>query len=179
MYHIRFITCTGVAALVLCFVSGVVDAQTPTTPTMAAPPAHCVYNKTRQQSVAVSSERSTITLQAGTHFCCKSNDALCGAQASANWRVEAMLEGKSIWCGDASKPVASRPNIITLPGSDSYLLVRDFREAGATTNPPATGALPKGQTPPSTAAAKRAPLSVDLMAADGRVLTTLPCQFAG
>lgn len=153
----------------------------------------CAYNKTRQQSVLVGSDKNSLTLSAGNHFCCKPNDALCGAASTTSstptgnaaegrgvlWRIEANIGGRLAWCGDPTR----RSSGIALTRVDSYLLIRDFRD---TAIPPRVGTFPAppvlpnpALAPTSPPAALRAPLAVDIMAADGKVLSTVTCQFTG
>lgn len=140
--------------------------------------AHCIYNKTRQQSITVSSDRSNLLLGAGAHFCCKPNDPLCGPAAPV-WKIDAVIDKRPLWCGVADAAKKRLP--ITLPPNDSYLLVRDARATAtplaAAPTAPATPATPVA--PASMAALPRAPIDVDVMTSDGRVVTTLTCQFSG
>jgi hypothetical protein len=171
--HQRSRRCTAVvfvaAAAVAAAAAGTAGASertaaqaVPPAGATVVPSAHCAYNKTRQLTVVLAGDRSTITLQPGAHMCCKPNDAMCGSQPLASWRIEAAVEGRQSWCGNAPQR-----GPITLPSGESYLLIRESRGMP----PPAVAKLPQP--------AKRAPLSVDVMSADGRLLGTMPCQFVG
>jgi len=157
-------------------------------PVNADAASYCVYNKTRQLTVAISRDKSALSLAAGAHFCCKANDALCGsglASGAPLWRVESFVERRAVWCGPADERDPRSSGLISLPTKDSYLLVRDSRLISMT--PPAAPPAASAGAPnaassvpnrPATAL-QRAPLDVDVMSVDGRLLRTLPCQFAG
>lgn len=141
-------------------------------PTTANATSHCVYNKTRELTVSVSSDKSSLSLAAGAHFCCKVNDALCGNTPPSGtpiWRVGSSIERRALWCGPVDERNPTISGVIALPTKDSYLLVRDSR-------PVATGPSASSR---ASATTQRAPLDVDVMSVDGRLLSTLPCQFSG
>jgi hypothetical protein len=153
----------------------------------ASAASFCAYNKTRQQAVVIVSDKNSLTLSAGSHFCCKPNDALCGNTGSSaadgrgvTWRIEANIGGRLAWCGDPTRKNNNASNGIALTAADSYLLIRDLREA---TMPPRPTVTPTPTLPPSSVSAPstalRAPLIVDLMSADGKVVGTSSCQFNG
>ena len=173
-------------------------AATLANPARAA--SYCLYNKTRQLTVAISTEKTVQAVGAGAHYCCKPTDVLCVPQPTntpLRWKLDANIDRRAVWCGSPDERDARRPVAITLPATDSYLLVRDSRAPNVSNGAsPASAATAidrthSGASRPTNAAAnsagpagagdvfRRAPVDVDLMSADGRLLRTLPCQFTG
>lgn len=149
--------------LTLIFATVPIDTKAVSITSTASVPANvnCVYNRTRKLQVVISletktpsamSQKPSLTLAAGTHFCCKPSDALCAGSTPLSWRVNVRHMPREIWCSEQGYTQKA----ITLPVSDSYLLVRDAREAR-------TG---------------KAPIEVDVMFVDGRLAMTIPCHFA-
>jgi hypothetical protein len=132
----------------------------------AASSSHCVYNKTKDQQISIaatSNTKSMRTLAAGTHFCCEPGDQFCPASvAIPSWLVEAKIRHRGVTCAESNAQTAG----ISLKQKNAYLLVRDVKHASAP--PTATSQIAKGA---------RAPLEVDVIAADGQVVTTFPCTY--
>jgi hypothetical protein len=156
------------------------NAQTP----LAAPYSFCVYNKTQQLSINLSTAAaSPATLPAprsvapGGHYCCKSGELFCAGVIAPRvaapigavaLKIDITINGRASWCGLEGQKMTG----IAIAERDGYLLVRDSREVSMSTmstNKPLAKELNSA----------KAPLSVDVLAADGRLTATLPCQFSG
>ena len=192
---IRYLRALTITSLLL--VAGQVAAAT----ALPSPFAFCVYNKTKQQTMSIStapfvnvanatsatSATSPLprSLPAGSHFCCKAGELMCpgvtttanAALATIQLKIEPVIQGRKSWCGNTAQPSAG----INVAAHDGYLLIRDSRETAAGSTPPAAPnpaikpSSPIGST--SATSAARVALNVDVLAADGRLLTTWPCQF--
>jgi hypothetical protein len=194
---IRFLRVFIISLLLLVAGQAVAVAALP------SPFAFCVYNKTKQQTMSISTAAfvnvanatsaaspSPRSLAAGSHFCCKVGELMCpgvtttatSALATIQLKIEPVIQGRKSWCGNTAQPSAG----INVAAHDGYLLIRDSREIVAGSTPPTIpNPAIKPSSPSSSAigasatSATRAALNVDVLAADGRLLTTWPCQFSG
>lgn len=205
---IRYLCAFTISSLLL--VAGQVAAAT----ALPSPFAFCVYNKTKQQTMRISTapfvNNASATsatpplplprsIPAGSHFCCKVGELMCpgvtttdsAALPTIQLKIEPIIQGRKSWCGNMAQPGVG----INVAAHDGYLLIRDSREIVAGSMPPVP---PMPTTPPtipnpaikpsspsssasgaSATSAVRMALNVDVLAADGRLLTTWPCQFSG